>query len=73
MKAGKGRYVVLLCVAAEHAMFLLLLAGEWMLARPPAWVQLVLKRREFEQRMERKARREGCGGSCVGRTSLHTN
>lgn len=53
MKAGKGRYVVLLCVAAEHAMFLLLLAGEWMLARPPAWVQLVLKRREFEQREAR--------------------
>lgn len=53
MKAGKGRYVVLLCVAVEHAMFLLLLAGEWMLARPPAWVQLVLKRREYEQREAR--------------------
>jgi hypothetical protein len=34
-------------------MFLLLLAGEWMLARPPAWVQLVLKRREYEQREAR--------------------
>ena len=28
---------------------------------------------EFVQTWERKARREGCGGSCVGRTSLHTN
>ena len=47
--AGKGRYVVLLCVAVEHALLLLLLASEYLIARPPAWVRHVLARRAHEK------------------------
>ena len=49
VKAGMGRYIVLYCVGVEHAMLLLLLLSERTLARPPAWVRLVLARRERER------------------------
>lgn len=49
MKAGAGRYVVLICVAMEHALLLLLLLSEFLVARAPAWVRLTLARRDFER------------------------
>lgn len=51
MRAGMGRYVVLTIVAIEHALLLLLLLAEAVVARPPAWVRLVLARREHAARM----------------------
>ena len=50
LKEGMGRYVVLLAVGVEHALLGLLLLSEYALARPPAWVRLVMARRDVEQR-----------------------
>ena len=50
LRDGMGRYVVLLAVGVEHVLLLVLLASEYLLACAPAWVRLVLARRDAEER-----------------------
>lgn len=56
MRAGKGRYVVLLMSGMEHALLLLLLLTELYVARAPAWVRLAIARREYEARAPKEAK-----------------
>ena len=48
MKAGSGRYVVLLMVAMEHGMLLFFLVSELFLTRPPMWVRNAMAGRAHE-------------------------
>jgi len=48
MAAGKGRYVVLVLVCAEHVLLLTWLLAELLLTSPPRWVRVTLKRRKHE-------------------------
>jgi hypothetical protein len=62
VKAGMGRYVLLLAVSVEHVLLALVLATEHWMVRPPAWVRLVLARRQYEaQQPERMHRRPESG------------
>jgi hypothetical protein len=67
MKAGAGRYVVLLCVAVEHTMLLFLLLTEVFIARAtPGWIRLTLARRDFEERNKGEMAAMSSGGSGGG-------
>jgi len=50
MRAGMGRFVVLLLGAMEHALLLVLLASQAFLTQPPAWVKLAMARRDHEEK-----------------------
>jgi len=57
VKAGMGRILVLIMVGVEHALLLLLLAGELFFSKQPRWMQLVLERRAYEEKNARRLAR----------------
>eukprot|EP00966_Prymnesium_polylepis_P329749 7385427-Prymnesium_polylepis.1 len=68
VKAGMGRFIVLVLGAVEHALLLLLLCTEAFMPRAPGWVTLTLARRSHEEkaaRREQRAAHTSAGGTAA--------